>query len=146
MGSSLVVFWWLFRTQADWVSVAFYVWISIVGILLVSKFWSYASHLLDARQAKRLFGFIGAGGILGSIAGGQLARWASSHLDTYTALLLAAALLAGLAVLMRFQAPGAIPASPARASSKSSAVGLGFVAANFDSGGAVLTSRSGNGR
>ncbi len=102
VGASLVVFWWLFKTQDDWVSVAFYLWISIVGILLVSQFWSYASHLLDARQAKRLFGFIGAGGILGSIAGGQLARWASSHLDTYSTLLLAAAVLAGLAALMHF--------------------------------------------
>ena len=65
VGVSLVVFWWLFKTPSEWVSVAFYLWISIVGILLVSQFWSYASHLLDARQAKRLFGFIGAGGILG---------------------------------------------------------------------------------
>ncbi len=101
VGASLVAFWWLFQARAEWVPVAFYLWISIVGILLVSQFWSYASHLLDARQAKRLFGFIGAGGILGSIAGGQLARWASSHLDTYTALLLAAAVLAVLAAVMR---------------------------------------------
>ncbi len=101
VGTSLVGFWWLFKTRADWVPVAFYLWISIVGILLVSQFWSYASHLLDARQAKRLFGFIGAGGILGSIAGGQLASWASSHLDTYTILLLAAAVLAVLAGVMR---------------------------------------------
>ncbi len=104
VATSLVGFWWLFKTQGDWVPVAFYLWISIVGILLVSQFWSYASHLLDARQAKRLFGFIGAGGILGSIAGGQLARWASSHLDTYTTLLLAAGVLAVLAALMRLSA------------------------------------------
>ena len=113
VGASLVVFWWLFRTQDDWVSVAFYLWISIVGILMVSQFWSYASHLLDARQAKRLFGFIGAGGILGSIAGGQLASWASSHLDTYTTLLLAAAVLAVLAVLMHFwKAPRDVGSQP----------------------------------
>ena len=105
VGSSLVAFWWLFRTGAEWVSVAFYLWISVVGILLISQFWSYASHLLDARQAKRLFGFIGAGGILGSIAGGQLAHWASSHLDTYTTLLFAAGVLASLAALLRWRAP-----------------------------------------
>ncbi|MEM7353518.1 MAG: Npt1/Npt2 family nucleotide transporter [Acidobacteriota bacterium] len=105
VGASLIVFWWLFASGSEIVSVAFYLWISIVGILLVSQFWSYASHLLDARQAKRLFGFIGAGGILGSIAGGQLARWASSRLDTYTTLLLAAAVLAALAILMHWRAP-----------------------------------------
>ncbi len=107
VGASLLAFWWLFKTQSDWVSIAFYVWISVTGILLVSQFWSYACHLLDARQAKRLFGFVGAGGILGSIAGGQLARWASGALDTYTTLLLAAAVLAALAFLMHWKAPRA---------------------------------------
>ncbi len=111
VGASLVAFWWLFGTRADWVPVAFYLWISIVGILLVSQFWSYACHLLDARQAKRLFGFIGAGGILGSIAGGQLARFASSRLDTYTTLLVAAAVLASLAGLMRWRGPREEPAA-----------------------------------
>ncbi len=112
VGISLPTFWWLFETQGDWVSVLFYVWISVAGILLVSQFWSYACHLLDARQAKRLFGFIGAGGILGSIAGGQLASWASGHLDSYTVLWLAAAVLGLLAILMRWQAPRAsIPPS-----------------------------------
>ncbi|MEM7583786.1 MAG: Npt1/Npt2 family nucleotide transporter [Acidobacteriota bacterium] len=105
VGACLVAFWWLFENQGDWVSVVFYLFISIAGILLVSQFWSYASHLLDARQAKRLFGFIGAGGILGSIAGGQLARWASGQLDTYTTLLLAAGVLTLLAFLMRWRAP-----------------------------------------
>ena len=105
VGFSLVLFWWLFQSRALWVSVAFYLWISVVGILLVSQFWAYSSHLLDARQAKRLFGFIGAGGILGSVAGGQLARWTSSRFDTYTALLAAAVLLVCLAALMRWRAP-----------------------------------------
>lgn len=105
VSASLVAFWWLFSSGADWVPVAFYLWISIVGILLISQFWSYAIHLLDARQAKRLFGFIGAGGILGSIAGGQLARWASKALDTYTTLLFAAGVLVVLAALVRWRAP-----------------------------------------
>ena len=111
VAASLVAFWWLFEQGADWATVAFYLWISIVGILLISQFWSYASHLLDARQAKRLFGFIGAGGILGSIAGGQLASWASSRLDTYTTLLFAATVLAALAVLIRLRAPREPPAA-----------------------------------
>ncbi len=103
VAASLVGFWWLFQSGVRWASVAFYLWIAIVGILLVSQFWSYASHLLDARQAKRLFGFIGAGGLLGGIAGGQIASWASRLLDTYGALLVAAGVLLLLAVLMRWR-------------------------------------------
>lgn len=108
VAASLVGFWWLFQAGARWVSVAFYLWIAIVGILLVSQFWSYSSYLLDARQAKRLFGFIGAGGLLGGIAGGQIARWASRLLDTYDALLVAAGVLLLLAVLMRWRGREAV--------------------------------------
>lgn len=100
IAASLFVFWGLFHVGGVWVSVAFYLWVSIVGIFLVSQFWSYALHLFDPRQAKRLFGLVGAGGILGSIAGGQIARVAGLRLDTYGALPVAAVLLAAMAALL----------------------------------------------
>ena len=65
----LVLFWFLFRTGAEWVSVAFYVLGMILGILLISQFWTLANDIYDARQAKRLFGFIGGGASLGGAAG-----------------------------------------------------------------------------
>ena len=49
-------FWWAYGYDAAWVPVAFYVWTSIAFVMTVSQFWSYANHILDARQAKRLFG------------------------------------------------------------------------------------------
>lgn len=106
VAASLVVFWWLFTSvgtaQTHWVSVAFYLWIAIVGILLVSQFWSYASQRLDPRQARRLFGLVGAGGVLGSIAGGQIARFSAYHHDTYRALWAAALLLVAQAAWVVF--------------------------------------------
>lgn len=101
---SLVLFWWLFGLEATWVSAAFYVWVSIIGILLVSQFWSYSSQRLDARQAKRLFGFIGAGGLLGSIAGGQITSWVGSLVSTRAALIAAAFVLAVFAILVVLKA------------------------------------------
>lgn len=98
IGSSLLVaasmlgFRALFSTGMAWVSVAFYLWIAIAGLLLVSQFWWFASHRLDPRQAKRLYGLIGAGGLLGGVAGGQIARLASG-LGSYDALWAAAAVL-----------------------------------------------------
>ena len=44
-----VVFWLLFRTGADWVSVAFYFFGLILGILLISQFWTLAND--DLRSA-----------------------------------------------------------------------------------------------
>ena len=59
--SMLVGFWFLFQTGATWVSVAFYSGGLILGILLISQFWTLANDVYDPRQAKRLFGFIGGG-------------------------------------------------------------------------------------
>ena len=72
MAAMMVVFWALFRSAGDWVSVAFYVWGGILGILLISQFWTLANGIYDPRQAKRLFGFIGGGVMLGGMTGALL--------------------------------------------------------------------------
>ncbi len=69
----LIVFWFLFRTNQPWVSVAFYLVGLFLGILLLSQFWTLANVVFDPRQAKRLFGFIGGGASLGGIFGSYLA-------------------------------------------------------------------------
>jgi ATP:ADP antiporter, AAA family len=78
MAVLLVVFWFLFQTNATWVSVAFYVAGLILGVLLISQFWTLANVVYDPRQAKRLFGFIGGGAPLGGILGSALASYAST--------------------------------------------------------------------
>ena len=101
VATSLVLFWWLFQFEniSGAVSTAFYVWVSVVFVMTVSQFWSFANHVFDPRQAKRLFGFVGAGGLLGGLAGGQVARIATNLLGTRYALLVSAFTL-GLAVLV----------------------------------------------
>jgi AAA family ATP:ADP antiporter len=98
---TMVVFWWLFQFSWPLVSFAFYVWISITVVVLVSQFWSFATHVFDPRQARRLFAFVGAGGLLGSALGGQIARLATKFITTRYALLVAAALLLAVAGLIR---------------------------------------------
>jgi ATP/ADP translocase/HEAT repeat protein len=72
MAAVMIAFWALFQTGGDWVSVAFYIWGLILGILLISQFWTLANGIYDARQAKRLFGFIGGGVTLGGMTGAGL--------------------------------------------------------------------------
>ncbi len=101
---TMALFWWLYQFPWQWVAFAFYVWISISVIGLVSQFWSFANHIFDPRQAKRLFAFIGAGGLLGGVLGGQLAKFATKTVGTRYALLVAAVVLlmvAGLIWLTR---------------------------------------------
>ena len=57
----------------DFVAIGLYLWVALFGVLAASQFWMMASMVFDVRQAKRLFGPIGAGAIAGGIAGGYLA-------------------------------------------------------------------------
>ncbi len=72
----LLGFWFLFQTNAVWVSVVFFIMSLMLAVLLISQFWTLANVLYDARQAKRLFGFIGGGAPLGGIAGSAIASYA----------------------------------------------------------------------
>ena len=69
MAGIMVVFWVLFQGGGDWVSVAFYLWGLLLGVLLISQFWTLANGVYDPRQAKRMFGFIGGGVALGGMTG-----------------------------------------------------------------------------
>jgi AAA family ATP:ADP antiporter len=100
VAGSLVGFFFLFRLETTWVPVVFYVWLSIVYVLNVSQFWSFSHHVFDPRQARRLFAFLGAGGLAGSVAGGQIAALTTSLVGTYASLFVAALLLIVAAVLV----------------------------------------------
>src|SRR5262249_12439785 len=77
MSVLLLAFWFLCQTKASWVSIAFYVTGLLLGVLLISQFWTLANIVYDPRQAKRLFGFIGGGAPLGGVAGSALATSAA---------------------------------------------------------------------
>ena len=47
----------------------FYVFISVMNLMLLSMFWSFLLELFDKGQTKRLFGVIAAGGSAGALAG-----------------------------------------------------------------------------
>jgi len=95
MAALLVVFWLLFTTVAkDWVPVAFYILSLIFGILLISQFWTLANDIYDPRQAKRVFGFVGAGASLGGATGAGLTRFLVESLGAKNMLLVSAGIMA----------------------------------------------------
>ena len=71
----------------------FYLWVSIFGVLTASQFWILANLVFNAREAKRLFGFIGAGAIAGGIFGGYLTSLLAPWLGSENLPFLAAFLL-----------------------------------------------------
>jgi AAA family ATP:ADP antiporter len=91
----LVLFWALFTGAGDArvVAAGFYLYGLILGILLISQFWTLANDVYDARQAKRLFGFVGAGSSLGGAAGASLTATFVEDYGSNSMLLLSASIL-----------------------------------------------------
>ncbi len=93
--ANMLIFWFLLRTHIEPVGVAraFFVWITVFSVFTVSVFWSFMSDIYSAEQSKRLFGFVGAGGSIGSILGPVLTRNLVEPIGIANLLLVAGGLL-----------------------------------------------------
>jgi AAA family ATP:ADP antiporter len=81
-----------------WVGRAFFVWISIFNLFVVSVFWALVVDVFNAEQGKRLFGFIAAAATIGAICGSSITASLARHVPIEL-LLIGAALLLEVAVL-----------------------------------------------
>ena len=120
----LLVFWAGFRTNAAWVSAAFYLYGMMLGTLLLSQFWTLANELYDPRQARRIFGFIGGGASLGGMTGAGLAALAAETTGTDGLLLLSAASLVATAGVVAAILPRATTGDTPTERDNESPVGL----------------------
>ena len=83
------------QSGQEWVAVAFFFFGRLLlGIFLISQFWLLANDIYDPRQAKRLFGFIGAGALLGGGSGAGLTVLFVDRLGTTNLLLVSTGILA----------------------------------------------------
>lgn len=112
--ANLVVFYVLLRVVSPgegstfdiWAGRAFFVWASVFNLFIVSVFWCFMADVFRSEQAKRLFGFIGVGGTLGSITGSAATAALASRIGAVNLLFVSMGLLE-LAVLtvIRFPLP-----------------------------------------
>jgi len=53
-----------------------YIFIELLGAFMMFQFWSFTNELIDSREAKRVLGFIGGGGIVATlIIGGSIKQF-----------------------------------------------------------------------
>jgi ATP:ADP antiporter, AAA family len=78
---------------------AFYVWTALFSSLIFAQFWLGPAEAFDAGQAKQVFSFIGAGGLLGAVAGAAAAKFILLTSPPRVLLLVSAALTLGAAIL-----------------------------------------------
>src|SRR5947208_5909602 len=83
--------------QTVWIGRAFFIWVSVYNLFVVSIFWQMNVDLFSPEQGKRLFGFIAAGATLGAIVGSALTAVLARFVSPIV-LLLGAAVLLELAV------------------------------------------------
>ncbi len=97
--SNVLLFWGVFASARSnnlefiWAGRVFFVWLGVFNLFVVSVFWSFMADIWTREQARRLFGFIAAGGSIGALAGGfvtstLVTRLGFQHLFPISAVLL----------------------------------------------------------
>ena len=73
--ANIVIFYALFSLPDSgylnqvWVGRAFFVWLSVFNLFVVTVFWSFMADIFNKNQSRRLFGIISAGGSIGAVLG-----------------------------------------------------------------------------
>jgi AAA family ATP:ADP antiporter len=73
--------------------IAFFVWVSVFNLFVVSVFWSFMSDIWSTEQARRLFPIIAVAGTLGAVAGPTLTRTLVGVIGVGPLLIVSASLL-----------------------------------------------------
>lgn len=81
-------------------AAAFFIWLSVFNLFVISLFWTALSDSFTTDQAHRLYGYIAAGGTAGALAGPAATAVLARHVSTAFLLLIACALLASALVCM----------------------------------------------
>lgn len=143
--ANMLVFWLLMRAGVSPVGVAraFFVWITVFSVFTVSIFWTFQADLYSSEQSKRLFGFIGAGGSLGSIVGPLITEKLVEPIGVANLLLIAGGMLvlaviaAGRLEKAAMEARAATPEFRAASADRQKSVGGGL----FDGFSVLFKSR-----
>jgi AAA family ATP:ADP antiporter len=97
----LVAFYALARAHVP-IGIAFYLWVGVFNVLVISSFWSFAADVFTQDQGKRLFGVIGLGGSAGAIVGALVPGLLKHHVGIYGMMIVAAVGLVVSTVIYSF--------------------------------------------
>ena len=99
--ANAVIFWAIARYfHPIWLFPVFYVWVGMVGVLAPTQVWTLANYLLTTREAKRIFGMVGGGGILGWVCAGFISKTTARLFGTASLILAMVPFLMISALLM----------------------------------------------
>jgi ATP:ADP antiporter, AAA family len=94
----LIGFYVLAQAKAP-IGLAFYLWLGIFNVLVISNFWSFANDIYTEEEGKRLFGIIGVGASIGAILGAFVPHMLHAYLGI-TGLMLMAVTGLGVSIFL----------------------------------------------
>jgi ATP:ADP antiporter, AAA family len=89
----LLAFYLAFDSALPGRGALFFVWVAVFNLFAVSVFWSFMSDIFSNLEAKKLYGYIAAGGTAGGFLGPLLTQWLVDDLGVANLLLVSAGLL-----------------------------------------------------
>ncbi len=113
-----------------------YIFIELLGAFVMFQFWSFTNELLDSREAKRVIGFVGCGGIIASLVVGGTVGKLAALLEKVQYLLFINAFCMSLCVaIVRFMGTeyrnrlqrGVVPANIAQKQARKTAARIGVL-------------------
>ena len=89
----LVFFYWAFKHSMPGRGAAFFIWVAVFNLFAVTVFWSYMADVFDNEGAKRVYGYIGAGGTVGALTGPTITSLLAERIGVANLLLVSAVFL-----------------------------------------------------
>lgn len=102
------------------IAIAFFVWVGVFNMMVISQFWAFANDIYDEEAGKRLFALIGIGASSGAAIGSLIGAVLIPVLGVYQMLLVAGAFLVVCAGIVQWvhvreterKSPSPSPAPP----------------------------------
>lgn len=86
-------FYLLFGRNLAWAGGVFFVWVAVFNLFAVSVFWSFMADVFSDTEARKLYGYIGAGGTLGGFLGPVITKSLVDLVGVANLMLVSAAML-----------------------------------------------------
>ena len=87
-------FYFIFGQEVPGRGAIFFIWVAVFNLFAVSVFWSFMADIYTDIEARRLYGFIAAGGTAGGFLGPLITRSLVNQIGVPNLLLVSASLLA----------------------------------------------------
>jgi AAA family ATP:ADP antiporter len=95
--ANLFIFFVLLKLSPEswniWIGRAFFWWVSVFNLFVVSVFWAFMADVFRSEQGKRMFGFIALGGTLGAIVGAATTAFLAQKIGPVQLILISIVLL-----------------------------------------------------